>query len=170
MNQDIIIETSSSHILLDIPMSISSHLLSVEPINKPFKLPESKLLQQSEFLIFKHKYWENEIIEALEQIHHIRKNKKWTLKRNILTNEKIKATGDNHDIALKVGRNLGISKDKIYSSITPEEKRDLIVYFQSQNETVAMVGDGINDSAALAAANIGIALSTGSNIAMDVAD
>ncbi|CCJ30745.1 unnamed protein product [Pneumocystis jirovecii] len=80
------------------------------------------------------------------------------------------ATGDNHDIALKVGRNLGISKDKIYSSITPEEKRDLIVYFQSQNETVAMVGDGINDSAALAAANIGIALSTGSNIAMDVAD
>ncbi|CCJ28837.1 unnamed protein product, partial [Pneumocystis jirovecii] len=71
-------------------MSISSHLLSVEPINKPFKLPESKLLQQSEFLIFKHKYWENEIIEALEQIHHIRKNKKWTLKRNILTNEKIK--------------------------------------------------------------------------------
>ncbi|KAG5513780.1 hypothetical protein PMAC_000818 [Pneumocystis sp. 'macacae'] len=68
------------------------------------------------------------------------------------------ATGDNHDIAVKVGRNLGISEDKIYSSIAPEEKQDLIV------------GDGINDSAALATANIGIALSTGSDIAMEVAD
>ncbi|KAG4306388.1 hypothetical protein PORY_000376 [Pneumocystis oryctolagi] len=80
------------------------------------------------------------------------------------------ATGDDNDIALKVGRNLGIPDDKIYSSITPEGKRDLIVYFQSQNETVAMVGDGINDSAALAIADIGIALSTGSDIAMEVAD
>ncbi|KAG5513856.1 hypothetical protein PMAC_000478 [Pneumocystis sp. 'macacae'] len=90
MHRDIILETSSSHILLDIPMSISSHLLSIEPINKPFKLPESKLLQQSEFLDFKYKYWKNEIVEALTQIHHIRKNKKWTLKRNTLTNEEIK--------------------------------------------------------------------------------
>ncbi|KAG5437769.1 hypothetical protein PCANB_000482 [Pneumocystis canis] len=80
------------------------------------------------------------------------------------------ATGDNNDVALKIGKNLGISEDKIYSSITPEEKRDLIVYFQSQGETVAMVGDGINDSAALAAANIGIALSTGSDIAIEAAD
>ncbi|KAG4305541.1 hypothetical protein PORY_001097 [Pneumocystis oryctolagi] len=90
MNEEIILETSSSHVLLDIPMSISSHLLSNEPITKPFKLPESKLLHQSDFLTFKYYYWKNEIIEALEQIHLIRKNKKWTLNRKILENEKIK--------------------------------------------------------------------------------
>ncbi|QSL65027.1 hypothetical protein MERGE_002331 [Pneumocystis wakefieldiae] len=60
--------------------------------------------------------------------------------------------------------------DKIYSSVTPEEKHNLIIYLQSQNETVAMVGDGINDSAALAAANIGIAFSAGSDIAIQTAD
>ncbi|EMR10121.1 hypothetical protein PNEG_01400 [Pneumocystis murina B123] len=80
------------------------------------------------------------------------------------------ATGDSTDIALKVGRSLNIPDDKIYSSITPEEKYNLIIYLQSQNETVAMVGDGINDSAALTVANIGIALSAGSDIAIQAAD
>ncbi|KTW29882.1 hypothetical protein T552_01086 [Pneumocystis carinii B80] len=80
------------------------------------------------------------------------------------------ATGDRTDIALNVGRSLNIPDDKIYSSVTPEEKHNLIIYLQSQNETVAMVGDGINDSAALTVANIGIALSAGSDIAIQAAD
>ncbi|KAG5437460.1 hypothetical protein PCANB_000888 [Pneumocystis canis] len=90
MGQEIILETPSSHVLLDITVSISSYLLSKKPIAKPFKLPESKLLQQSEFLIIKYEYWKKEINEALQQIHYLRKNKKWTLERKILTDEKIK--------------------------------------------------------------------------------
>ncbi|KTW28438.1 hypothetical protein T552_01701 [Pneumocystis carinii B80] len=91
MNQDVILETPSSHVLLDISISINPHLLSKEPITKPFRLPESKTLHQSEFLITKYSYWMDEINEALQQIHYMRKNEKWTLKKNILTNEKIKS-------------------------------------------------------------------------------
>ncbi|KAG4302823.1 hypothetical protein PCK1_000983 [Pneumocystis canis] len=72
-----------------IPISISSYLLSKKPITKPFKLPESKLLQQSEFLIIKYEYWKEEINVALRQIHYLRKNKRWTLKRKVLSDEKI---------------------------------------------------------------------------------
>ncbi|QSL65652.1 hypothetical protein MERGE_002965 [Pneumocystis wakefieldiae] len=91
MNQDIILETPSSHVLLDISISINPHLLSNEPITKPFKLPESKLLHQSEFLITKYNYWKDEINEALQQIHYMRKNEKWTLKKKIITKQKTKS-------------------------------------------------------------------------------
>ncbi|EMR08982.1 hypothetical protein PNEG_02757 [Pneumocystis murina B123] len=90
MNQDIILETPSSHVLLDIPISINPLLLSKEPITKPFELPESESLHQSEFLITKYNYWKDEINEALQEMHYMRKNEKWTLEKKIITKEKIK--------------------------------------------------------------------------------
>ncbi len=76
-------------------------------------------------------------------------------------------TGDNQAPAEAVARDLGIPHFK--ARVLPREKADYIRDLQSQGKTVAMVGDGINDSTALATANLSLAMGRGSDIAMDVA-
>ena len=76
-------------------------------------------------------------------------------------------TGDNEATAKEIARQAGISH---YTADTlPQDKADFIKALQAQGRVVAMVGDGINDSAALAQADLGIAMGKGSDIAMDVA-
>ncbi|KAF7510089.1 hypothetical protein GJ744_007193 [Endocarpon pusillum] len=79
-------------------------------------------------------------------------------------------TGDALSPAQSIAKLVGISQDQIRASVSPAQKKDIVAELQSQGETVAMVGDGINDSPALASADIGIALSSGTDIAMDAAD
>ncbi|ERF75347.1 hypothetical protein EPUS_00140 [Endocarpon pusillum Z07020] len=79
-------------------------------------------------------------------------------------------TGDTLSSAQSIAKLVGISKDQIRASVSPAQKKDIVAELQSQGETVAMVGDGINDSPALASADVGIALSSGTDIAMDAAD
>jgi len=76
-------------------------------------------------------------------------------------------TGDNEKAVAEVARQLNISSYK--GNVQPEEKAELIKQLQQQEKIVAMVGDGINDSAALAQADVSIAMGKGSDIAMDVA-
>ena len=76
-------------------------------------------------------------------------------------------TGDNEQTAHAVARQTGISKYK--SEVLPSSKADYVKMLQAENKTVAMVGDGINDSHALAQADVSIAMGKGSDIAMDVA-
>ena len=76
-------------------------------------------------------------------------------------------TGDNKITATAVGQTLGI--DEIQAEILPEEKNKIIQRLQSEGHIVAMAGDGINDAPALAAANVGIAMGTGTDIAMESA-
>ncbi len=76
-------------------------------------------------------------------------------------------TGDNEQTAKHVASQVGI--DNYNSNVLPSDKSDYIKFLQSQNKIVAMVGDGINDSAALAQADVSIAMGKGSDIAMDVA-
>ena len=76
-------------------------------------------------------------------------------------------TGDNKITAAAVGLALGI--DEIQAEILPEEKNKIIQRLQSEGHIVAMAGDGINDAPALAQANIGIAMGTGTDIAMESA-
>ncbi|CCX10576.1 E1-E2 ATPase-domain-containing protein [Pyronema domesticum] len=78
-------------------------------------------------------------------------------------------TGDHSSTALSVAKEVGIPPDCVYSSIPPSEKANIITRLQS-SEIVAMVGDGINDSPALATANVGIAMSSGTDVAMEAAD
>jgi P-type Cu+ transporter len=80
----------------------------------------------------------------------------------------ILATGDAQATADAVGRELEI--DEIYAGVTPEGKLDLIKKLQSQGEHVAMVGDGINDAPALAQADVGIAVASGTDIAGEAAN
>ncbi|EKE01955.1 MAG: hypothetical protein ACD_21C00015G0002 [uncultured bacterium] len=86
-------------------------------------------------------------------------------KNNIKT---IMLTGDNKEVAQAVSDELGI--DSFYAGVLPHQKLDIIKELQSHGEFVAMTGDGVNDAPALAQADIGIAIGSGTDVAAETAD
>jgi Cu+-exporting ATPase len=76
-------------------------------------------------------------------------------------------SGDNSRVAEAVGSDIGLAGDQIVANATPQSKMD---YVTSKTGSVVMVGDGINDAGALAAADLGIAMASGTNIAIESAD
>ena len=79
-------------------------------------------------------------------------------------------TGDQRSTALAVASIVGIPPENVYAGVSPDQKQDIIRQFQQQGECVGMVGDGINDSPALATADVGIAMASGTDVAMEAAD
>ena len=77
-------------------------------------------------------------------------------------------TGDGENTASAIAREVGV--DEYYSEVLPEDKARFVQEERAQGRTVVMIGDGINDSPALSAANVGVAISDGAAIAREIAD
>jgi Cu+-exporting ATPase len=113
---------------------------------------------------------QNEKIIALIGVNDIvREEAKDVIKS--LTNMKIETimlTGDNKETAEKIAQEIGITK--VIANVLPQEKTNTIKELKKENKFVIMCGDGINDSPALATANIGVSVNSGTDIAMDSSD
>ncbi|MEV0262015.1 heavy metal translocating P-type ATPase [Streptomyces sp. NPDC050617] len=81
-------------------------------------------------------------------------------------------TGDNKAVAESVAREIGMDApgDEVFAEVLPQDKVDVVKRLQGEGRTVAMVGDGVNDAAALATADLGLAMGTGTDAAIEAGD
>ena len=130
-------------------------------------LPEGSFKDKSETVVFV--LVDDELVGFIALADEIREDSLEAVKT--LKDQGIKvimATGDNETVAKAVSTALNL--DSYHAEVMPEDKQRIIKELQAQGEFVAMTGDGVNDAPALAQANIGIAVGSGTDVAAETAD
>lgn len=145
----------------------NSKILSKYDIENTHKQDEEKLSKDGNSIIYVVK--NERIISIIGVSDIIRKNAKEVI--NTLNKERIEVimlTGDNRESAEKIAKEIGI--ERVIANVLPTQKLEVIKKLKEENRFVLMCGDGINDSPALATANIGVSVNSGTDIAMDSSD
>ncbi len=112
----------------------------------------------------------NDVLHVIYELSDVAKDDSFKAIETIKNSgiEVVMLTGDHEGTANKIAKDVGISD--VNHSLTPEDKAAFVANAQSEGKVVIMAGDGVNDILALANANIGIAMGSGSDIAIDVSD
>ena len=140
---------------------------NIENNEEKIKEEESKLAKEGNSIIYVVE--ENKIIALIGVNDLVRENVKDVIKKLNENNiETIMLTGDNEETAKLIAKEIGISK--VIADVVPEEKTKTIKDLKKEGRVVMMCGDGINDSPALATADIGVSVNSGTDIAMDSSD
>lgn len=113
--------------------------------------------------------WDGEARAVLEVADAVKDTSAEAIRRlRALGLTPILLTGDNRAVAESVAAEVGI--DEVYAEVMPQDKVDVVKRLQSEGRSVAMVGDGVNDAAALAQADLGLAMGTGTDAAIEAGD
>lgn len=112
---------------------------------------------------------DGELIGLISLVDEIRPGVRATIKRlNEISITTVMLTGDNHHAATKIAERVGIQK--VFSELLPEDKHRHIQRLKEEGHRVMMVGDGINDAPALAIADIGVAMGSGTDVSLETSD
>ena len=84
--------------------------------------------------------------------------------------EPVLLTGDAPEVAQAIASSVGINPENVFAGVTPERKSEVIAQLQDEGYRVAMVGDGVNDAPALARADLGVAMGSGTDVAVQASD
>ncbi|NEB97856.1 copper-translocating P-type ATPase, partial [Streptomyces anulatus] len=113
--------------------------------------------------------WDGEARAVLEVADAVKDTSAEAIRRlRALGLTPILLTGDNRAVAESVAVEVGI--DEVYAEVMPQDKVDVVKRLQAEGRSVAMVGDGVNDAAALAQADLGLAMGTGTDAAIEAGD
>ncbi|MEV2216975.1 heavy metal translocating P-type ATPase [Streptomyces sp. NPDC050997] len=115
--------------------------------------------------------WDGEARAVLEVADAVKETSAEAITRlRALGLRPILLTGDNRAVAESVAREVGIAPEDVIAEVLPEEKAGIVKRLQDEGRSVAMVGDGVNDAAALAQADLGLAMGTGTDAAIEAGD
>ena len=136
-------------------------------LENPYEEEEKTLAQEGNSIVYV--VQDNKIVALIGVNDIVRDNAKEVI-QNLKEKQidTIMLTGDNQDTAEKIAKDIGITK--VIANVLPTEKTEVIQKLKKEQKYVMMCGDGINDSPALATADIGVSVKSGTDIAMDSSD
>ncbi|WP_330352777.1 heavy metal translocating P-type ATPase [Streptomyces chartreusis] len=115
--------------------------------------------------------WDGEARAVLEVADAVKETSPEAIRRlRALGLTPILLTGDNDAVARSVAREVDIAPEDVIAEVLPQDKADVVKRLQGEGRSVAMVGDGVNDAAALAQADLGLAMGTGTDAAIEAGD
>lgn len=115
--------------------------------------------------------WDGEARAVLEIADAVKETSPEAVRRlRALGLRPVLLTGDNEAVARTVAREVGIAPEDVIAEVLPQDKVDVVKRLQAEGRSVAMVGDGVNDAAALAQADLGLAMGTGTDAAIEAGD